>query len=232
MPNYAKFLKELVSDKKKLEEAKTAVMSAKCSSIIKNQIPPKLEDPGSFLIACSFGAYLYEALTDLGANINLMPYSVYRKLSLGELTPTRMSIRLADRSFQYPMGIAEKLQTKMGHMIFPVDFVILKMEANTKVPLIVDCPFLMTADAIIWVKAKEISLGVGDDRVIFNVKRAFKHPYSCDETCFRIDVIVEEDALEKELMDLLDMEEGEALLACSEEEEELVGERWWKRSWL
>nr|XP_043637149.1 uncharacterized protein LOC122608091 [Erigeron canadensis] len=76
MPNYAKFLKELISDKKKLEEAKTAVMSAECSAIIKNEIPPKLEDLGRFLISCSFGAMLHMALADLGANINLMPYSI------------------------------------------------------------------------------------------------------------------------------------------------------------
>nr|XP_043629917.1 uncharacterized protein LOC122601219 [Erigeron canadensis] len=171
MPNYAKFLKELITDKKKLEEAKMAVMSAEVSAIIKNEIPPKLEDPGSFLISCAFGAYLCKALADLGASINLMPYSV-------------------------------------GHMIFLVDFVILEMEEDVNVPLILGRPFLMTADAIIRVKAKEISLGVGDDRVAFNVDRALKHPYSCDESCFRIDVIEEEDALEKELMDILDMEDG------------------------
>nr|XP_043639117.1 uncharacterized protein LOC122610190 [Erigeron canadensis] len=194
MPNYAKFLKELISDKKKLEEAKITVMSA-------------------------------EALSDLGANINLMPYSIYKRLSLGELTPTRMSIRFADRSFQYPMGIAKNLQIKVGHMIFPVDFVILKMEADVNVPLILGRPFLMTADAIIRVKSKGISLGVGEDRVVFNVDRALKHPYSCDESYFKIDVIEEEeDALEKELMDILDMEDGQALLACSEEEKVLVEE--------
>nr|XP_043639647.1 uncharacterized protein LOC122610751 [Erigeron canadensis] len=124
MPNYAKFLKELITDKKKLEETKTAVMSAECSAIIKNEIPPKLEDPGSFLISCSFGVRLYKALADLGASINLMPYSVYKRLSL--------------------------------------DFVILEMEADVNVPLILGRPFLMTADAIIRVKAKEISLGVGE----------------------------------------------------------------------
>nr|XP_043638020.1 uncharacterized protein LOC122609024 [Erigeron canadensis] len=86
MPNYAKFLKDLIADRKKLEEGKMAVMSAECSAIIKNEIPPKLEDPGSFLISCSFGVRLYKASADLGASINLMPYSVYKKLSLGELT--------------------------------------------------------------------------------------------------------------------------------------------------
>nr|XP_043612399.1 uncharacterized protein LOC122584250 [Erigeron canadensis] len=189
--------------KKKLEEAQTTVLSAEVSAIIKNEIPPKLEDPGSFLISCAFGAVLYKALADLGASINLMPYSVYKRLSLGDLTPTRMSIRLADRSFQYPMGIAENLQIRVGHMIFPVDFVVLEMEADINVPLILGRPFLMTADAIIRVKAKEISLGVGDDR----------------DRCSR-----GRRCLEKELMDFLDMEGDEAFLACSEKEQEMVGE--------
>nr|XP_043611629.1 uncharacterized protein LOC122583272 [Erigeron canadensis] len=113
---------------------------------------------------------------------------------------------------------------KLGHMIFLVDFVVLEMEADVNVPLIIGRPFLMTTDAIIHVKANEISIGVGDDRVVFNVDRALKHPYSCDESCFRINVVDEEDALEKELMDILDMEEDEAFLACSEEEQEMVGE--------
>nr|XP_043619842.1 uncharacterized protein LOC122591649 [Erigeron canadensis] len=165
--------------KKKLEEAKTTVLSAEVSAIIKNEIPPKLEDPGSFLVSCAFGAILYKALADLGASINLMSYSVYKRLSLGDLIPTRMSIRLADRSFQYPMGIAENLQIRVGHMIFPVDFVVLEMEADINVPLILGRP---------------------------------------------IDVVEEEDVLEKELMDFLDMEGDEAFLACSEEEQEMVGE--------
>nr|XP_043615815.1 uncharacterized protein LOC122587716 [Erigeron canadensis] len=111
MPNYAKFIKELVTDKKKLDEAKATFLNEECSAVVKNKLPPKLADPGSFLITCSFGTKLScKALADLGASINLMPYSVFTKLSLGELRPTKMSIRLADHSFQYPMGVAENLQ--------------------------------------------------------------------------------------------------------------------------
>nr|XP_043638025.1 uncharacterized protein LOC122609029 [Erigeron canadensis] len=99
MLNYAKFIKELVTDKGKLNEVKATFLNAECSAIVQNHIPPKLEDPGSFLITCSIRTLTCKALADLGAGINLMPYSVWSKLALGALRPTRMSIRLADHSF-------------------------------------------------------------------------------------------------------------------------------------
>nr|XP_043638042.1 uncharacterized protein LOC122609046 [Erigeron canadensis] len=162
MPNYAKFIKDLITDKRKLEEANATFLNAECSAIVQNQIPPKLEDPGSFLITCSLDAKLTcDALADIGASINLMPFSVYRRLSLAALKPNWMSIRLADHSFQYPTGIAENLCVKVCHIVFLADFVILEMEDDTKVPLILGRPFLYTADAIIRVKDKVISLGIG-----------------------------------------------------------------------
>nr|XP_043628890.1 uncharacterized protein LOC122600230 [Erigeron canadensis] len=104
MLNYAKFIKELLNNKDKLEEVSATFFNEECTTILQNQIPPKLDDPGSFIITCSFGNILTcDALADLGASINLMPYSLYAKLSLGALKPTRISIRLADRSFQYPV---------------------------------------------------------------------------------------------------------------------------------
>nr|XP_043611649.1 uncharacterized protein LOC122583294 [Erigeron canadensis] len=180
MPNYAKFIIELVTDKRKMDEVKAAYLNA--------------EDPRSFLITCSICSLTCKALADLGASINLMPYLVWSKLSSGILRPTRMSIRLADHSFQYPIGIAENMTVQVGHIVFLGDFVILKMEEDTKVPLILGRPFLNTADAIIRVKDNDISLGVGRDRIVFNVERYIKNSYSTDESCFRIDVI--DDALE------------------------------------
>ncbi|GJY39503.1 reverse transcriptase domain-containing protein [Tanacetum coccineum] len=100
---------------------------------------------------------------DLGASINLMPYSLYAKLSLESLKPTKMSVRLADRSFQYPVGIAENMLVEVGKFTFPADFVILEMEEDSKVPLILGRPFLHTADAVIRVKQKQLNLGVGTE---------------------------------------------------------------------
>nr|GEX09490.1 reverse transcriptase domain-containing protein [Tanacetum cinerariifolium] len=102
-----------------------------------------------------------------------------------------MCVRLANRSFQYPAGIAENKLVKAGKFTFPVDFVILEMEEDSKVPLILRRPFLHTADAVIRVKQKQHNLGVGTERMIFNIDSAMKHSYSNDDTCFSIDVIDE-----------------------------------------
>ncbi|XP_071695099.1 uncharacterized protein [Rutidosis leptorrhynchoides] len=117
---------------------------------------------------------MYDALADLGASINLMPHSLYLKLNLGDLKPTRMCIRLADRTYNYPIAIAEKLPVKVNHLIFPADFVVLEMEED---------------NAIVRVKEKNLSLGVGDDRIILNIDKAMKHPMSPDDECFQIDII-------------------------------------------
>nr|GEY87900.1 reverse transcriptase domain-containing protein [Tanacetum cinerariifolium] len=168
MPNYDKFLKELVSNKHKLEQISLAFLSNESSAIIQNKVPPKLKDPGSFLIPCTFSkTFSCNALADLGASINLMPYSLYAKLSLKTLKPTKISVRLADRSFQYPIGIAKNMLVKVGRH------------------------FLHIADAVIRVKQKQLNLGVGSDQMVFSIDSALKHSYSNDDTCFSIDVIDE-----------------------------------------
>ncbi|GJU22113.1 integrase, catalytic region, zinc finger, CCHC-type containing protein [Tanacetum coccineum] len=149
-PNYGKFLKELINNKHKLEQISYAFLSDESAAMIQNKVPPKLGDPRSFLILCNFSkAFSCNALADLGASINLMPYSLYAKLSLKTLRPTKMSVRLADRSFQHTIGITENMLVKVGKFTFHVDFVILEMEEDSKVPLILERPFLYTADAVI-----------------------------------------------------------------------------------
>ncbi|GJX55037.1 reverse transcriptase domain-containing protein [Tanacetum coccineum] len=150
MPNYGKFLKEFVDNKHKIEQISAAFLSDESSAILQNKVPPKLGDPESFLIPCNFNkAFSCNALADLGASINLMPYSLYVKLSLETLKPTKMSVRLADRSFQYLVRIAENMLVEVGKLTFPADFVILETEEDIKVPLILGRPFLHTADAVI-----------------------------------------------------------------------------------
>nr|GEU78073.1 reverse transcriptase domain-containing protein [Tanacetum cinerariifolium] len=131
MPNYGKFLKELISNKHKIEQIFAAFLSDESSTMIQNKVPPKLGDPGSFLIPCNFNkTFSFNSLADLGASINLMPYSLYAKLSLKTLKPTKMSVRLADRSFRYPVGIAKnmlvenQLNFRVGteRMIFNIDY--------------------------------------------------------------------------------------------------------------
>ncbi|GKB61322.1 reverse transcriptase domain-containing protein [Tanacetum coccineum] len=110
MPNYGKFLKDLVSTKSMMEKIFAAFLNEECSAIVQNKLPPKLGDPGSFLIPCTVaGSVEYLALVDLGASINLKPYSLYASLLGNTLKPTRMSICLANHTYQYPMGIAENM---------------------------------------------------------------------------------------------------------------------------
>nr|GEY43545.1 reverse transcriptase domain-containing protein [Tanacetum cinerariifolium]GEY45847.1 reverse transcriptase domain-containing protein [Tanacetum cinerariifolium] len=170
---------------------------------------PKLEDPRSFLIPCTFSkAFSCNSLSDLGASINLMPYSLYAKLSLKTLRPTKMSVRLADRSFQHPTGIAKNVLVKVGKLTFSVDFVILEMKEDIKVPLILGRPFLHTADAVIRVKQKQLNLRVDTERMNSSKDFAMKHSYSYDDTCFIIDDI--DEILEEDFDALLD--EGSEIL--------------------
>ncbi|XP_076935292.1 uncharacterized protein LOC143601899 [Bidens hawaiensis] len=164
MPKYAKFLKEVLSNKKKLEELSCVTLNEECSAALQNKLPKKMTDPGSFTIPCLIGILsVSNALADLGASINLMPYSVFSKLDLGEPKPTRMSIQLADRSVKYPRGIVENMLVKIDKFVFPVDFVILDMDEDKNVPLILVRPFLATARALIDVCTGRLTLRVGDE---------------------------------------------------------------------
>ncbi|XP_015960715.1 uncharacterized protein LOC107484684 [Arachis duranensis] len=126
MPLYAKFLKELINKKRSWHEKETVMLTEECSVVIQRGIPPKLKDPGSFVVSCTIGKMTLEkALCDLGASINLMPLSMMRKLAIEENKPTRMSLVMADRSIKTPNGIVENLLVKVGEFIFLVDFVIL-----------------------------------------------------------------------------------------------------------
>nr|GEV93962.1 reverse transcriptase domain-containing protein [Tanacetum cinerariifolium] len=209
MPNYSKFIKELVNKKHKIKQILVAFLSDESSAILQNKVSPKLEDPKSFLIPCNFNkAFSCNALADLGASINLISYSLYAKLSLETLKPTKMSIRLADRSFQYPIGIAQNMLVEVGKFTFPAKFVILEMEEDSKVTLILGRPFFHIADAVIRVKQKQLNLGVGTKRMIFHIDYAMKYSYLNDDTCFSIDVI--DEILEEDFDALLD--EGSEIL--------------------
>nr|GFC01280.1 reverse transcriptase domain-containing protein [Tanacetum cinerariifolium] len=125
MPKFASTLKALIGNKEKLSEMARTMMNEHCSVVILNKLPRKLGDPGKFLIPCEFsGMDECLALADLGASINLMPLSVWEGLSLLELTPTCMTLELADCSVSKPLGIAKDVLFKVGVFHFPADFVV------------------------------------------------------------------------------------------------------------
>ncbi|KAL0354747.1 UNVERIFIED_CONTAM: Retrovirus-related Pol polyprotein from transposon.6 [Sesamum radiatum] len=190
MPSYAKFLKEVISNKRKWENGETVKLNEECSAILQNKLPPKLKDPGSFSIPCTIGDMNFEkALCDLGASINLMPYSIFAKLGMHELTPTIVTLQLADRSIKYPRGIIEDVLVKVGKFVIPVDFVVLDMEEDANTPLILGRPFLATGKALIDVQKGQLTLRINDEEVIFNVFKAIKHPRVADHEAFSIDCI-------------------------------------------
>ncbi|CAL1372017.1 unnamed protein product [Linum trigynum] len=170
MPKYAKFMKDLLTNKKKLGDLSTVLLSEECSTILQNKLPEKRKDPGSFTIPLTIGSmHVGKSLADLGASINVMPYKLYKKLDLGELSPTRMSIQLADRSIVHPRGIIEDLLVSVGAFTYPVDFVILDIHEDVDVPLILGRPFLATAKALIDVHDGKLILRAGNEHATFSV---------------------------------------------------------------
>ncbi|XP_078168431.1 uncharacterized protein LOC144562936 [Carex rostrata] len=119
-----------------------------------------------------------------------MPRTIYERIGVGELKPTRMTLQLADSSVRLPLGIVEDLPVQVGKYFVPVDFVVMEMEEDKEVPIILGRPFLRTAGAIIDVRQGTLTLNFGGEKVKFQIERAMKYP-SQSETCFRVDGIEE-----------------------------------------
>ncbi|GJV50173.1 reverse transcriptase domain-containing protein [Tanacetum coccineum] len=168
MPKFASMFKSLLSNKEKLFKLANTPLNENCSAVLLKKLPEKLGDPGKFLIPCDFPE-LDEclALADLGASINLMPLSVWKQLSLLELTSTRMTLELADRSTVHPKGFAEDVFVKVGKFHFPADFVVVDYDVDPRVPLILGRPFLRTERALIDVYGEELTLRVNDEAITF-----------------------------------------------------------------
>ncbi|GKE70268.1 reverse transcriptase domain-containing protein [Tanacetum coccineum] len=156
IPKYQKMLKSLLSNKEKLLELENTPLRENCSAVILKKLPEKLGDPGKFLIPCGFSELKCKALPDLGASINLMPLSVWKKLGLTELISTRMTLDLANREICTRVRIARDVFVPVGKFKFPADFVIVDYESDPRVPLILGRPFLRTARALIGVQNKKL----------------------------------------------------------------------------
>ncbi|GKA46067.1 reverse transcriptase domain-containing protein [Tanacetum coccineum] len=170
MPKFALTLNALIGNKEKLSEMARNPLNEHCSAVILNKLPEKLRDPGKFPKPCDFPR-MDEclALADLGTSINLMPLSMWEKFSLPVLTPTCMTLELADRSITQPIGIAEDVDVKVGKFQFPADFVVVDFDADPRVPLILRRSFLKTGRALINVYEGELTLRVGKEAVTFNL---------------------------------------------------------------
>nr|GEX32565.1 reverse transcriptase domain-containing protein [Tanacetum cinerariifolium] len=191
MPKFASTLKALIGNKEKLSEMSQTPLNEHCFAVLLKKLLEKLGDQGKILIPCDFsGMAECLALADLGASINLISLSVWKKLSLPDLTPTCITLELADHSISRPVGVAEDVYVKVGSFHFPADFVVVDFDANPRVPLILERSFLKTGRDLIDAFKDDLTLRVGKEAIIFNLDQTLRYSanYS-DMTAKRIDVI-------------------------------------------
>nr|GFB35818.1 reverse transcriptase domain-containing protein [Tanacetum cinerariifolium] len=190
MPKFTPMFKKLLNNKDKLIELTKIPLNENCSAVVLKKLPEKLGDPGLFLIPCDFtGLDNCLALADLGASINLMPLSIWKKLRLPTLNDTKMVLELADRTISKPMGVAENVFVKVDKFYFPADFVILDFIANPRVPLILGRPFLSTAHALIDVYEGEITLRHDDQSLTLKCGDTPSIFYNNLESLNKVDLI-------------------------------------------
>nr|GEV31203.1 reverse transcriptase domain-containing protein [Tanacetum cinerariifolium] len=206
MPKFASTIKSLLMNKDKLFELAKVPLNENCSAMLLKNLPEKLRDPGKFLIPCDFlGIDVCHALADLGVSINLMPLSIWKKLLLPELTPTRMTPELADKLITRPKGVAEDVFVKVGKFHFPTDFVVVDFEADPRVSLILGRSFLRTGRALIDVYGEEITLRVNDESVTFNLNQTMRYSLTyVDNSVNRVVVI--DISCEEFVQDVLDFQ--------------------------
>ncbi|KAL5578110.1 hypothetical protein UlMin_019809 [Ulmus minor] len=176
VPNYAKVINDLCTLKRKHNVKKTTFLAEQASAVIDSKTPPKYKDPGCPTVACQFGNQACgQALLDLGASVNLIPYSVYLQLGLGEIKPTTVVLQLADRSVRKSRGIVEDVLVQIDKFYYPVDFLVLDTIAivnmESKIPLILGRPFLATANAFINCRNGLMTLSFGNMTLEVNVFR-------------------------------------------------------------
>ncbi|CAK9151637.1 unnamed protein product [Ilex paraguariensis] len=235
IPSCAKILKDLCTVKRKLNVHKKAFLTEQVSSILRTNTPPKFKDPGCPTIAITIGNYRVEqALLDLGASVNLLPYSVYQQLQLEELKPTSITLQLADRSIRTPRGVVEDVLVQIDKFYFPVDFIVLDTHPvanlSSQIPVILGRPFLATSNAVINCRNGLMKLAFGNMTMEHNVFNLAKQPGDDEEVSEvnRIDTLVEEHL---ELEGILKFkEEGIVDLENYDEQEEVEDlkgmERW------
>jgi hypothetical protein len=192
VPAYAKFLKDLVTIKKKNSVPKMAYLTEQVSSILQCKLPIKYKDLGCPTIACMIGvSQINRALLDLGASMNLLPCSVYLQLGLGELKPTIVTLQLADKSIKRPWGILEDVLIKVDKFYFPVDFIVIDTEPMhdvvNQILVILGRPFLAMANALMNCRTGVMKISFRNMIVELNIFNINNQPLEYDEThpmCF------------------------------------------------
>ena len=203
VPTYAKFLKALCTVKRGLSIDKKAFLTEQVSAIIQSKTLVKNKDPGSPTISVNIGGTcLDKALLDLGASVNLLPYSVYKQLGLGVLKSTIITLSLADRTVKIPRGIVEDVLVKVDKFYYPVDFVVLDTEPVTEgtnqVPIILGRPYFSTSNAIINCRNGVMQLTFGNMTLelnIFHIGSKHKSTKEQEQELMKISEAVDEELI-------------------------------------
>ncbi|CAN6560256.1 unnamed protein product [Malus baccata var. baccata] len=213
VPRYAKFLKELCTIRRRISNKEVVQVSENVSAVLQRKLSPKCKDPGSFTIPCVIGNTKFEqCMLDLGASINVMPYSIYASMNLGELKNDGVIIQLADRSNAYPKGVLEDVLVQVGNLIFPADFYVLDMEDSphsTPLPILLGRPFMKTARTKIDVFKGTLTMEFDGEVVDFNLSESIKFPKD-DHSCFSINKL---DDLAQDFLDCLERDTLETTIA-------------------
>ncbi|CAA0838505.1 Unknown protein, partial [Striga hermonthica] len=193
MPSYVKFFKDLVTKKRKFGDGEKVVVY-EAASAMQHDLPKKERDPGGFVIRIALGNRKEASgMLDLGAGINLMPFSIFQRLGLGDLRPTRMCLQLADRSIRYPKGVVEDVLVRIGRLIVPVDFVVLDVgdvqENGKDRTILLGRPFMATTNTLIDVRNGTLNMTVLGESVSISVREATSAPsVNFVEECAFVDV--------------------------------------------
>src|SRR3954468_22040227 len=224
MSKYAKFMKDILTKKKRMEEEEVIILDAQCSAII-SRLPQKARDPGRVTLPVTIGNQnIGNGLIDLGSSINLIPLSIVKRLGNIEMKSTRMTLQLADKYTTLPYGIAQDMLVKVDKFLFPVDFVVIDMEEDKDSPIILGRPFMKTARMMIDIDDGIMKLRVQDEEVCFNLFDAMKQPKDKND-CFRMDVTeasVEEVASQIHLSNPLERSLVDSFNVLTQEEEKEI----------
>ncbi|CAM8890240.1 unnamed protein product [Rhodiola kirilowii] len=197
IPRYAKFLKELCTNQRRSTRYDQELMSRNVSAVIQRKVPPKCGDPGTYTIPCTGNIRIENCMLDLGASINVLPFSIYSCLRIGPLEPTGLTIQLADRSCKQPEGKIEDVMVQIGELVFPADFYVLKMEnggPTDHAPIVLGRPFLKTSKMKIDCGSGMLSMEVEGEVFSFDIFRAMKNPMEFKEvhTLDTLDDLIQE----------------------------------------
>ncbi|KHN11871.1 hypothetical protein glysoja_041386, partial [Glycine soja] len=189
MPLYTKFMKDILTKKGKYIDNESIMVGGNYSIVIQRKLPKKFKDLESETIPCTIvNESIGKTLIDLGASIYLMPLSMCRRIENMMIDPTKMTLQLANRSITRLYEVVEDVLVKVRHFTFSVDFVIMDIEEDAKIPFILGTPFMLTANCMVDMGNGNLEMSIDDQKVTFNLFETIKYPGE-DKRCFKVEEI-------------------------------------------